>query len=76
VGPLGVRVNAVEASLTETGNNVVVPDHQREDLINWIPLRRIGKPMDVAGAVTFLASDLSSFVNGATIPVNGGQLMY
>ena len=75
VGPLGVRVNAVEASLTESDNSVV-PDSQREDLINWIPLRRLGRPIDVAGAVTFLASELSSFVNGATIPVNGGQIMY
>lgn len=76
VGPLGVRVNVVEASLTETDNSVPIPDRQREDLIDWIPLRRLGKPNDVAGAVTFLASELSSFVNGATIPVNGGQLMY
>lgn len=76
VGPLGVRVNAVEASLIETENSEVVPDRQREELINWIPQRRFGKPDDVAGAVTFLASDLSSFVNGATVPVNGGQLMY
>lgn len=76
VGPLGVRVNAVEASLTESDNSVVVPDSQREDLINWIPLRRLGTPIDVAGAVAFLASELSSFVNGATIPVNGGQIMY
>lgn len=76
VGPLGVRVNAVEASLTESDSSVVVPDSQREDLINWIPLRRLGRPIDVAGAVTFLASELSGFVNGATIPVNGGQIMY
>lgn len=76
VGPLGVRVNAVEASLTETDNTVLVPDRQREELINWIPLRRLGRPIDVAGAVTFLVSELSSFVNGATIPVNGGQVMY
>lgn len=76
VGPLGVRVNAVEASLTETDNSVVVRDRQREEFINWIPLRRLGRPMDVAGAVTFLVSEFSSFVNGATIPVNGGQVMF
>ena len=76
VGPLGVRVNAVEASLTETDNSAVVPNRQPEALIEWIPLRRLGKPNDVAGAVTFLASELSSLVNGATIPVNGGQIMY
>jgi len=65
VGPLGVRVNAVEASLTESDNSVVVPDSQREDLINWIPLRRLGRPIDVAGAVAFL---LRSYPASSTAP--------
>jgi 3-oxoacyl-[acyl-carrier protein] reductase len=76
LGPHGIRVNVVEASMTETENASVVVDSERESLINSIPLRRIGRPEDVAGAVVFLASDHANFINGAVVPVNGGQVMF
>jgi len=43
------------------------------EIVAAIPMRRAGKPRDVAGACLFLASDLSAYVTGATIDVNGGS---
>jgi 3-oxoacyl-[acyl-carrier protein] reductase len=76
LGPHGIRVNTVEASMIEGENSDVVDDAQREQLRELIPLRRLGRPDDVAGTATLIASDLASFVNGASIPVNGGQVLY
>ena len=44
-----------------------------DEIVSGIPLQRPGKPLDVAGACLFLASDLSAYVTGATIDVNGGS---
>jgi 3-oxoacyl-[acyl-carrier protein] reductase len=76
LGPHGIRVNTIEASMIQGENSDVVPDDQQKELLEWIPLRRIGRPDDVAGTATLIASDLASFVNGASIPVNGGQVLY
>jgi 3-oxoacyl-[acyl-carrier protein] reductase len=76
LGPHGIRVNTVEASMIEGENSEFVDDEQRQDLVEWIPLRRLGRPDDVAGLATLIASDMATFVNGATIPVNGGQVLY
>jgi NAD(P)-dependent dehydrogenase (short-subunit alcohol dehydrogenase family) len=45
-------------------------------VIAQVPLRRLGRPSDIAGACLFLASDLSAYVTGATIDVNGGFLIH
>jgi 3-oxoacyl-[acyl-carrier protein] reductase len=77
LGPHGITVNAIEASMVQGENSDdTVDDEQQEQLRERIPLRRLGRPDDVAGAATLIASDLASFVNGATIPVNGGQVLY
>jgi len=73
-GPQGVRANVVCPSMTETamldGN---VTDDMFRDIVAAIPLRRAGKARDVAGACLFLASELSAYVTGATLDVNGGR---
>ena len=46
-----------------------------QDIVSAIPLRRAGKPRNIAGACLFLASDLSVYITGATIDVNGGYRM-
>jgi NAD(P)-dependent dehydrogenase (short-subunit alcohol dehydrogenase family) len=73
-GPSGIRANVICPSMTETsmldGN---VTDKQFEDIVAAIPLKRAGKPVDIAGACLFLSSDLSAYVTGATIDVNGGS---
>lgn len=73
-GPQGVRANVVCPSMTETGmldGNVTKDKFQ--EIIEAIPLKRAGKARDVAGACLFLASDLSAYVTGATLDVNGGS---
>lgn len=73
-GPMGVRANVICPSMTETGmlDGNVSPEQFRE-IVAGIPLRRAGKPSDIAGACLFLASDLSAYVTGATLDVNGGS---
>ncbi|HEV7523368.1 MAG TPA: SDR family NAD(P)-dependent oxidoreductase [Acidimicrobiia bacterium] len=71
----GVRVNAVAPDVTETlqvpYSKWVGPDEQHL-IPTWVPLGRFGQPADVAGVVVFLASDLSGFVTGTTVHVDGG----
>jgi NAD(P)-dependent dehydrogenase (short-subunit alcohol dehydrogenase family) len=69
-GPFGVRVNAIspgeiDTSILSPGTEKIVEEQ--------IPLRRLGKPAEVAKAIYFLCSDASSYVNGAEIHINGGQ---
>jgi 3-oxoacyl-[acyl-carrier protein] reductase len=76
LGPHGIRVNTIEASMIQGENSAVVGDEQLEELRDLVPLRRLGRPDDVAGIATLIASDLAGFVNGAAVPVNGGQVLY
>jgi NAD(P)-dependent dehydrogenase (short-subunit alcohol dehydrogenase family) len=74
-GPYGITVNAVGPGVTVTP--LVRPfldaNPGKEDLMNRkIPLGRLGKPDDMAGAVAFLASDLAAYITGQTIYVDGG----
>ena len=73
LAPHGIRVNAVapDICLTE-GLAAMVPPPERERWAEIVPLGRPGEPADVAGAVVFLASDLSRYVTGVTLPVDGG----
>jgi NAD(P)-dependent dehydrogenase (short-subunit alcohol dehydrogenase family) len=73
-GPRGIRANVICPSMIETGmldGNVTA--EQFEDIVASIPLKRAGKPSDIAGTCLFLASDLSAYITGATIDVNGGS---
>ncbi|MES2460531.1 MAG: SDR family oxidoreductase [Armatimonadota bacterium] len=75
VGPLGVRANVVSPGSTDNAYQENAPSPmmlQNQDLPN--ALRRRGVPDDVAGAVLFLCSDLSGFVTGQALRVNGGAL--
>jgi len=51
-------------------------DDQKNNLMQKIPAKRLGIPEDVAAASVFLASDEASYVNGTTIHVNGGLVMF
>ena len=73
-GPRGVRANVVCPSMTETGMlDGNVTEDQFKEIVAGIPLKRAGKARDIAGACLFLASDLSAYVTGATLDVNGGS---
>jgi NAD(P)-dependent dehydrogenase (short-subunit alcohol dehydrogenase family) len=77
VGGSGVRVNAIAPDVTDTEQTPYhrwVSEEERALVPSWVPLARFGAPEDAAAAVLFLASDLSRFITGVTLPVDGGTL--
>ena len=77
LGPDHIRVNSVAPGLIATDiTGDKLTDTMKEKIIEGIPLGRLGQTQDVAGIYLFLASDLSSYVTGATIDVNGGMLIH
>jgi NAD(P)-dependent dehydrogenase (short-subunit alcohol dehydrogenase family) len=77
VAPHGVRVNAIAPETTDTEQVPVsrwIPEEHRARIPDMIPLGRFGRPDDHAGAALFLASDLSSWITGTTLPVDGGAM--
>lgn len=75
LGKYGIRVNAVAPGVTRTDMLAVLPDEQLQPIVRNIPLGRLGEPEDVANAFLFLASDLSSYVSGAILPVAGAVVI-
>ncbi|MDE6142529.1 MAG: 3-oxoacyl-[acyl-carrier-protein] reductase, partial [Muribaculaceae bacterium] len=69
VGSRGIRANAIAPGFIETAMTAALPDSVREEWCKKIPLRRGGKPEDIADVATFLASDLSNYVTGQVIQV-------
>jgi NAD(P)-dependent dehydrogenase (short-subunit alcohol dehydrogenase family) len=72
--PHGISVNAVAPTFVRTPGTVkwLADDDFRRDLLARIPLGRVGEPVDVAGAVVFLASPAAAMVTGATLMIDGG----
>ena len=71
LGPKGIRVNAVAPGITETDMMKAVPKEVIEPMIARIPLRRLGRPEDIANACVFLASDEASYITGVVLSVDG-----
>jgi 3-oxoacyl-[acyl-carrier protein] reductase len=72
LGPKGVRVNAVAPGFIETPILSTIPDKVLQQMRDDVPLRRLGRPEEIANVYAFLASDEASYVNGAVIEVAGG----
>jgi NAD(P)-dependent dehydrogenase (short-subunit alcohol dehydrogenase family) len=70
--PLSIRANVICPAMIETPMLDGLTETQLNEVISGIPLKRVGKTIELAGACLFLASDLSGFTTGATIDVNGG----
>lgn len=75
VGSRGITVNAVAPGFIETDMTEVLGEKFKEEAKKNIPLRRLGKPEDVADVVAFLASNSSSYITGQVIHVDGGMVM-
>ncbi|WP_392887646.1 SDR family NAD(P)-dependent oxidoreductase [Pseudomonas migulae] len=77
LGPDKVRVNSIAPGLIHTDiTGGLMQDERRHAIIDGIPLGRLGEAQDVANAALFLASDLSSYLTGITLDVNGGMLIH
>jgi 3-oxoacyl-[acyl-carrier protein] reductase len=75
VASRSITVNAVAPGFIETDMTAVLPQEVRDKMLAAIPLKRMGRPEDVAAAVRFLASDDAAYITGHVINVNGGMYM-
>lgn len=75
IGRRGVRANAIAPGFIDTAMTQALPENIRKEWIEKIPLRRAGQVEDIANVAVFLASDLSSYVTGQVIQVDGGMNM-
>ncbi|MEN9397119.1 MAG: 3-oxoacyl-[acyl-carrier-protein] reductase FabG [Pseudomonadota bacterium] len=73
LGPKGVRVNAVAPGFISTPILATIPEKVIAEMEHRVPLRRLGKPEEIANVYAFLASDEASYINGAVIEVSGGM---
>ncbi len=73
VAKKGVTVNTISPGYIATEMVMAVPEEVRGKIIAQIPVGRLGKPEEVASLIAYLASDLSGFMTGANIAMNGGQ---
>lgn len=75
MGPKGIRANAIAPGFIDTAMTQALPEEIRNEWISKIPLRRGGTVEDIANTAVYLASDLSSYVSGQVIQVDGGMNM-
>lgn len=75
MGPKGIRANAIAPGFIDTDMTKGLPEEIRKDWMKKIPLRRGGNVEDIANCALFLASDMSSYVSGQVIQVDGGMNM-
>ena len=73
MGPRGIRANCIAPGFIETDMTGALPENVKSEWEKQIPLRRCGKPEDVASVAVFLASDLSAYVTGQVINCCGGM---
>ena len=75
IGSRGITVNAVAPGFISTDMTGFLTEEFKEDIRKKLPLKRLGKPEDVANVVAFLASDEASYITGQVINVDGGMVM-
>ena len=75
VGARGITVNAVAPGFIDTDMTSSLADEHKTVLLSQVPIKRLGTPEEIAGAVSYLASDDAAYITGETIHVNGGMYM-
>lgn len=75
VGSRGITVNCIAPGFIDTDMTRALPEAQRNDLLQHIPLGRLGHASDIAKAAAFLASDSAGYISGETLHINGGMYM-
>ncbi|MBI5086125.1 MAG: 3-oxoacyl-[acyl-carrier-protein] reductase [Acidobacteria bacterium] len=75
LGSRNITVNAVTPGFIDTDMTAVLSEEVRQKMLAGIPLKRFGKPEDIAAAVRFLAGDDAAYITGAVLKVNGGMYM-
>lgn len=75
LGSRNVRVNAICPGYIQTAMTDKLPEEVKKKMVELIPAKAMGTPQDVANAALFLASDMSSYITGETIRVDGGMAM-
>ncbi|TAF67331.1 MAG: 3-oxoacyl-ACP reductase FabG [Cytophagales bacterium] len=75
LGKHNITVNAIAPGPIETDMFATIPEEMRKGMIQQVPVRRLGKPADIANAALFFASDETSFVTGHTMVVDGGATL-
>ena len=75
LGRRGIRVNGIAPGLVETDMTAVLTEEQKAGAAKNISMQRMGLPQDIANSALFLASDLSSYITGQIIAVDGGIIM-
>lgn len=75
VGSRNITVNCIAPGFIETDMTRSLTDSQQQDLLQHVPLGRLGRSEEVASAVAFLASPAAGYITGATLHVNGGMYM-
>lgn len=75
LGKYGITVNAIAPGFIDTEMTSQMPEKVLEGMVSKTPLRRLGKPEDVANAYLFLASDEASFISGTVLSVDGGVVV-
>ncbi|GHO46690.1 beta-ketoacyl-ACP reductase [Ktedonospora formicarum] len=75
LGPHGIRVNTVGGGMILTDLNAGAPQAFKDQMASMTPLRRNGRPEDMASAITYLASNQASFVTGSYLTVDGGNFI-
>ncbi len=72
LGSRGITANVVAPGYVDTDMTAVLTDEQKAAVLDKVPLARYARPEEIAGTVTWLASDAAAYVTGAVIPVDGG----
>lgn len=75
IAPFNIRVNAVAPGFIETEMLSDLTQEYKDEILKTVPLRRFGKPEEVAATVKFLISDAASYITGQTIIIDGGMTM-